>query len=78
MIDWDDPIERLALIRRVGPDEYNRLHADYRAKSIVSTVAGHAIRPVGTRFGRLYHVGDTKKAFSTLAQAEDYAKTNPK
>lgn len=75
-INWDNPAARLALIERVGTAEYNRLMAEYREKSIVARTGGHAIRPVSTRYGRLFAVGDTGRAFSTMAEAEEYAKAN--
>jgi hypothetical protein len=72
-IDWDDPQARFRLIERVGVAEYNRLHDEYREKSVVSTVNGHKIRPVQTRFGTLYHVGTTDRAFTNLKEAETFA-----
>jgi hypothetical protein len=42
--------------------------------SIVATINGHEIWPVQTRFGRLYVVGGTERAFSTLAEAEACAR----
>jgi hypothetical protein len=54
------------------------LHADYLHHSTVATVAGHAIPPLNSeRFGRLFIVGDTGRAFSNLAQAEAYARKHP-
>jgi hypothetical protein len=44
---------------------------------VLATVGGHAIRPVQTRFGRLFAVGATGKAFSTRDQAEAFANSNP-
>jgi hypothetical protein len=41
------------------------------------TVGEHAIRPVNTRFGKLYQCGNTIKAFGKLNDAEDYAANNP-
>jgi hypothetical protein len=50
-----------------------------RARAPVAEVAGHAIRPVhSSRFGRLFLVGETGRAFSKLAQAETHAKKHPK
>jgi hypothetical protein len=72
-MNWDDPAERLALIERVGVDEYNRLIQQHFKDSVVLTVNGHGIRPVQTRFGRLYQVGNTGTAFATLAEAEKFA-----
>lgn len=76
-MDWDDPAARAALITRVGIAEYNRLHMEHMEASTVSRVAGHPIRTVNTRFGRLYAVGGTDKAFATLEQAEQYARDQP-
>ena len=50
-IDWSDPATRDRLIECVGPDEYNRLHAEQMARSTVATVNGHAIHKVQSRFG---------------------------
>ena len=74
IINWDDPEARAALIERIGPDGYNRLHAEHLQASIVATVAGHKIRTVGSRFGQLFEVGNTGCAFSTLEEAESYAR----
>jgi hypothetical protein len=78
-IDWNDPTARFRLFEQVGPDRFNKLHAEHLHSSTVATVAGHAIRPVNTeRFGRLFVVGDTGRAFSILPQAETYARKNPR
>jgi hypothetical protein len=78
-INWDDPEARFRLIERVGVDRYNELYAEYWRRSVVATVAGHEIRPVTSeRFGRLFVVGDTGRAFSILPQAETYARKNPR
>lgn len=75
-MNWDDPEARLALVERVGHTEYNRLiAAHHAAASVVATVNGHPIRPVNTRFGRLFQVGKTGRAFSTQPEAETFAKT---
>jgi len=71
--DFDDPASRFALIERVGPDAYNNALAAHRAASVIETVNGHAIRPVGSRFGRLFMVGDTGTAFATLNEAHRHA-----
>lgn len=76
-MNWDDPAARAHLIERVGADEYNRLFAEHRRASVVATVNGHAIRPIGSRFGRLYQVGDTGSAFTTQAAAEKHAEGLP-
>ncbi|WP_233854160.1 hypothetical protein [Paraburkholderia sp. HD33-4] len=77
-MNWDDPAERAALAERVGPTEYNRLFSEHLDASIVEWVAGHAIRPVGSRFGRLFTVGNTGYAFRLLTEAQDYARNHPK
>jgi len=76
-IDWDDPEARLALLERVGADEYNRLMAEHHRNSVVETINGHGIRPVRSRFGRLFMVGDTGTAFLTLEQAREFANKEP-
>ena len=72
-INRDDPAQRAQLIERVGAKAYNEAFAAYQKESILETVNGHAIRPVGTRFGRLFMVGNTSSAFQTLDQAREFA-----
>lgn len=75
-IDWDDPAARFHLAEQLGPAGYNAAFAEYmasRTNFAVTTVNGHAIRPVLSRFGRLYHVGTTDRAFATLAEAKAFA-----
>lgn len=72
-MDWNDPAARAALIERVGPAEYNRLAAEHDRSITVATVNGHRIRPVSSRFGRLFMVGGTGKAFATMDEAEGFA-----
>ena len=76
-IDWSDPAARHRLIECVGPDEYNRLHAEETARSTVATVNGHAIRKVQSRFGKLYQVGRTGTAFSAFEAAKNFASKRP-
>lgn len=76
-MNWDDPEARFRLIERVGVDEYNRQLEEHHRQSIVTTVNGHAIRPVHSqRFGRIYMVGDTNKGHATLEGAILIAKEN--
>jgi hypothetical protein len=78
-INWDDPEARLALIESVGVAEYNRQAEAHRTNSTIEIVNGHRIRPVSSRFGRLFMVGDTGSAFATLEQARAFAnKESPK
>ena len=72
-IDWSDPAARDRLIECVGPDEYNRLHAEQMARSTVATVNGHAIHKVQSRFGKLYQVGRTGTAFIEFEAAKNFA-----
>jgi hypothetical protein len=72
-IDWSDPAACNRLAEFVGPDEYNRLHAEQMGRSTVATVNGHAIRKVQSRFGKLYQVGRTGTAFSAFEAAKNFA-----
>ena len=76
-INWDDPTARAALIERVGPKGYNEAFEKHVKDTTVNTVGGHAIRPIGTRFGRLFQVGNTGSAFYKQEQAEEFAALNP-
>ena len=76
-MNWDDPAERLTLIEQIVPKEYNRRVQEHMDKSVVSRVGGHSIRPVNTRFGRLFQVGSTGTAYNTQAAAEKYAAEHP-
>jgi len=73
-MNWDDPAERVALLERVGPIEYNRQHAENMRARVVSRVNGYDIRLTSSRFGRLYAVSGTRSAFLTQEQAETYAR----
>lgn len=76
-MNWDDPAERFRLIERVGHEEYNRLLAQHHKDSVIENINGHEIRPVASRFGRLFMVGDTGSAFSTIEGAREFARQNP-
>ena len=76
-IDWNDPAARARHIESVGIDAYNRDHAEHLERSAIATIAGHAIRPTQSAFGKLFIVGSTGKAFAKLAVAADYARRNP-
>lgn len=76
-MDWNDPAARARLIEQVGPAEYARQQAANRAAIVIETVAGHALRPVSSRFGRLIAVGDTGNAYRDIADARRYAEANP-
>lgn len=76
-IDWDDPAARLRLVENVGPEEYNRRLKEHHDKSVVATVNGYGIRPVNTRWGRLFHVDGLNSAFYTLDEATAFANEQP-
>ena len=65
-MNWDNPIDRLKLIEQVGIDAYNI--------ELLRYIEQNPIRPVATRFGILYTVGNTGRAFSTRQQAEEFRK----
>jgi hypothetical protein len=67
--NWDDPAERGRLAERVGTAEYNRLAGVHFKATTVAVVNGYSIRPVQTRFGRLFSIGGAGKAYSSLSQA---------
>lgn len=73
-MDWGDPAARAALIESVGPAAYNKAFDEHRRKSTIARVNGHDIRPIGTRFGRLFQVGETGVAYRTMEEAETFAK----
>ena len=72
-INWGDPKERSRLVEKIGLEAYNEAFIKYIEQSTVAIVAGHSIRPVWTRFGKLWLVGNTGRAFSTLEQAKIWA-----
>lgn len=72
-MNWDDPAARFAYIEAHGPDAYNRAFAEHQAASVVVRVNGYAIQPVQSRFGRLFLVVGTSKAFGTLDEAKRHA-----
>jgi type IV secretory pathway protease TraF len=73
-MDWNDPTQRAALIDRIGVDAYNRAQTQHFADSTVETVNGHAIRIVGSRFGRVYMVDGTGRGHATLEGARKIAR----
>jgi hypothetical protein len=78
-IDWNDPTARFRLIEQIWLHRFNELHTEHLRRSTVATIGGHAIRPVNSeRFGRMFVVGDTGRAFSKLPQAEIYARKRPR
>jgi hypothetical protein len=76
-IDWDDPAARAELIERVGVAEYERQLAEHWREATVVTINGYNIRTVKTRFGQLYAVAASNRAFKKLTEARAYAKSLP-
>jgi hypothetical protein len=71
-INWDDPAARLALIERVGHEEYSRLIGEHFRKQTITVVNGYGIRKINTRFGQLFMVDGSpdQRAYSTLFYAD--------
>jgi len=69
-MDWDDPAERAALIKRVGVKKFGRMYNEYYRENIAASVNGYNIRPIADS-------GFTvcKKKFKTLEEAKSYAGT---
>jgi len=76
--DMGTPEGRLAAAESLTPEEYNRAMDAYRRRAVVCTVNGHDIRTAGSRFGLLYAVGDTGRAFMTMEAARACANSTPK
>jgi hypothetical protein len=72
-MDWNNPEARLAMLERVGVNEYNRLHAEKMKADTVETVSGHAIHKMQSGFGQLFAVGATKRAFKIMEEARAFA-----
>jgi hypothetical protein len=73
--DWLDPESRLALIEELGPLKYSELFTEHMRRSTVAVENGHRIRPVLSRFGTLYAVGEPDRTFATLEQARAFARS---
>jgi hypothetical protein len=76
-MNWDDPTARYHLIESVGIDEYNRRIQKHFDDSVVSVVNGYRIRPVGSRWGRIYFITDANIGFLKLEESEAHAATLP-
>ena len=77
-MNLDTPEGRLAAAESLGPDGYNAAMEAHHKASEIATVNGYGIRPVSSRFGRLFMVVGTDAAFSTQAAAEAHAKSLPR
>lgn len=75
-MNWDDPAERFRLAMELGPANYNEQFRIHLEETTIGVVNGYPIRPVsGGRFGRLFAVDGTDKAFPTQPAAEAHAAT---
>jgi len=45
-MDWDDPADRAALIKRVGVKKFSKMYNEYYRKNIAACVNGYNIRPI--------------------------------
>jgi len=72
-MDRDNPAERARLAIRLGPQAYNKAFKEHVKNTTVAIVNGHRIRPVKSRFGRLYQIGTTNKAHQDLEEAKRIA-----
>lgn len=69
MTAFDCPAYRASLT----PAEYERQRLAHVAATTVETANGHAIRTAQSRFGRLFTVGNTGRAFTCQGQARAFA-----
>ena len=74
-MNWDDPVARYNLIESVGPDRYNEMIQQHFRDSTVAVVNGYPIRPVGSRFGRIFMIDGAGVGYRTQADAEAHAAT---
>ena len=77
MTDFNDPVSRLALIERVGAEEYTRQVVKHVRNTTVGFVNGRRIHIVGSRFGRLFAIEGTNRAFASREDAETFASELP-
>ena len=69
-MDWDDPAERAALIKRVGVKKFSRMYNEYYRENIAARVNGYNIRPIADSGFTI-----CGKMFKTLEEAKSYAGT---
>jgi hypothetical protein len=72
--DWDDPADRARALEILGPVCYNAALLEHRRRSTVSIINRIAIRAVTSRFGQIFTVGDTGRAFAKLEDARAFAR----
>jgi len=76
-LDFDSPEGRAAAIELLGPKAYSVALEAWNDASKVATVNGHAIRKTQTRFGVVFAVGASGRAFSSVGEAGEFARTLP-
>ena len=67
-MDWDDPADRAALIKRVGVKKFNRMYNEYYRNNIAASINGYNIRPIADSGFTV-----SGKMFKTLEEAKSYA-----
>ncbi len=75
MTNWSNPEDRLDLIERVGPAEYARLQRREHRRNTVTVISGRKIILQPSRFGALFAISGTSRAFKTFEQAVDFITT---
>ena len=55
-MNFNDPNERLAFIENNGVEAYNKAVEEHTRKSTVTTVCGHDIILISTKFGKMCQV----------------------
>lgn len=71
--DLDQPEGRLAAVEALGPEAYNAAMKAHVKASCAEVVNGYGIRPVATRFGKVYAVVGDDMGFSTIEAARTHA-----
>ncbi len=71
--DFSTPEQRSTLAESLGAEKYNEEIEKWFTATSVSVINGYRIRPVMTRFGRLFSVDGSNTAFQTLDQACKHA-----
>jgi hypothetical protein len=72
-MDFDTPEGRLDALNTLGPEEYNRRLTLHHREQVVETVNGYDIRKIGTRFGPVFQIETTSRAFSSLEDSRTHA-----
>jgi len=76
-IDLDSPEGRLAALELLGPVAYGVALEARNEGRRVATFNGYDVRRISTRYGQLFAVGSTGRAYISLEKAEAYAASLP-